>query len=307
MASLAGIFAAAATPLKADLGIDAERLIAHCRWLLGEGGCDGVNLLGTTGEATSFSVEQRLDAMRAVAESGLPMARFMVGTGAAALSDAIRLTSGACELGFAGALLLPPFFYKGIDDENVYAYAARVIEQAGGGKLGIYLYHIPQMSAVPYNFAVVEKLAAHFPGVVAGIKDSSGDFENSTGLARRFPALAVFPGSEGFLAKAPDAGFAGCISGTTNINGGFVSRGWEARDTDAGKASLKAAGAIRDALTAFSIVPAVKWTLAEMRGDPEWRRVHPPLRGLSDAEWEALRGQLAQTELFGPERSRLLA
>jgi 4-hydroxy-tetrahydrodipicolinate synthase len=308
MARLTGIFAAAATPLKADLSIDTERLIAHCRWLLGDGGCDGVNLLGTTGEATSFSVEQRLDAMRAVAESGLPMERFMVGTGAAALSDAVRLTSGARELGFAGALLVPPFYYKGIDDDSVYAYVARVIEQASGGsRMGIYLYHIPQMSAVAYNFSVIEKLAAHFPDVLAGIKDSSGDFENAMELARRFPAIAVFPGSEGFLAKAPDAGFAGCISATTNINGAFVSRGWKARDTDAGKISLKAGGAIREALAKFPFVPGVKWTLAEMQGDPEWKRVHPPLRGLTSAEWESLRGMLAETELFGTEASRQTA
>jgi 4-hydroxy-tetrahydrodipicolinate synthase len=307
MASLTGIFAAAATPLKADLSIDTERLIAHCRWLLSEGGCDGVNLLGTTGEATSFSVEQRLDAMRAVAESGLPMDRFMVGTGAAALSDTVRLTSAARELGFAGALLVPPFYYKGIDDDSVYAYVARVIEQASGGRMGIYLYHIPQMSAVPYNFPVIEKLVAHFPDVLAGIKDSSGDFANSMELAQRFPGIAVFPGSEGFLARAPDAGFAGCISATTNINGAFVSRGWKARDTDAGQASLKAGGAIRDALAKFPFVPGVKWTLAELQGDPDWKRVHPPLRGLTDAEWAALRGMLAETELFGAARSRQTA
>ena len=171
MGSLAGIFAAAATPLKADHSIDIDRLVQHCRWLLDEGGCDGVNLLGTTGEATSFSVEQRLDAMRAVAESDLPMERFMVGTGAAALSDAVRLTSAARELGFSGALLLPPFYYKNIEDESVYAYVAEVIERAAGGKLGIYLYHIPQFSAVPFSIPVVERLAAHFPGVLAGIKD----------------------------------------------------------------------------------------------------------------------------------------
>jgi 4-hydroxy-tetrahydrodipicolinate synthase len=303
MGSIKGIFAAAATPLKADLSIDIQRLVEHCRWLLNEGGCDGVNLLGTTGEATSFSVEQRLDAMRAVAESGLPMDRFMVGTGAAALKDAVRLTSGARELGFAGALLLPPFYYKNIDDESLYAYVAQVIEQASGGRLGVYLYHIPQISAVGFPHDVVERLVAHFPGVLAGIKDSSGNFEHSLELARRFTGIAVFPGSEGFLAKAPDAGFAGCISATTNINGAFVGRGWKSRQTDAGQAALNAASAIRDALSKFPLVPAVKWTLAEMRDDAEWKRTHPPLRGLTDAEWSSLRGMLAETELFSGTRA----
>ncbi len=303
MGSLAGIFAAAATPLKADHSIDIERLVKHCRWLLNEGGCDGVNLLGTTGEATSFSVEQRLDAMRAVADSGLPMERFMVGTGAAALSDAVRLTSGARELGFSGALLLPPFYYKNIDDESVYAYVAEVIERAAGGRLGIYLYHIPQFSAVPFAIPVVERLAAHFPGVLAGIKDSSGVFENSMEMAQRLPkTVSVFPGSEGLLARAPEAGFAGCISATTNVNGVFVSRGWKARETEAGRASLNAAGAIRDAISKYPLIAAVKWVLSEMQGDPEWRRTHPPLRGLTDSEWSSLRAALGETELFPAER-----
>jgi len=298
MGSLAGIFAAAATPLKADLNIDHDRLVRHCGWLLNEGGCDGVNLLGTTGEATSFSVEQRLDAMRAIAESGLPMQRFMVGTGAAALSDALRLTSGARELGFAGALLLPPFYYKDIADESLYAYVARVVEKAGGGKLGVYLYHIPQVSAVPYPIAVVERLAQAFPGALAGIKDSSGDLDHALELVKRVPSIAVLPGSEILLAKVPDAGFAGCISATTNINGAIVARGWKARDTDAGRAALKAAVAIREAIAQFPVIPAVKWLLAEMQGDAEWRRVHPPLRALTDAEWTRLRSLLAETELF---------
>jgi 4-hydroxy-tetrahydrodipicolinate synthase len=301
MGKLTGIFAAAATPLKADLSIDTDRLIGHCRWLLDEGGCDGVNLLGTTGEATSFSVEQRLDAMRAVAASGLPVERFMAGTGAAALSDALRLTSGARELGFAGALLLPPFYYKDIDDESLYAYVARVIEQAGGGGFGIYLYHFPRLSMVPYPIPVVQKLAAAFPGVLAGIKDSSGDFAHALALAENLPTIGVFPGSEAFLAKAPDAGFAGCISATTNINGALFARGWKARDTEAGRAALGAASAIREIASRLPVISSVKWVLAELQGDAEWRRVHPPLRGLTEAEWAGLRAQLAETGLFGAE------
>jgi 4-hydroxy-tetrahydrodipicolinate synthase len=299
MGKLTGIFAAAATPLKADLSIDTERLIGHCRWLLDAGGCDGVNLLGTTGEATSFSVEQRLDAMRAVAASGLPMQRFMVGTGAAALSDALRLTSGARELGFAGALLLPPFYYKDIDDESLYAYVARVIEGGCGGGFGLYLYHFPRLSMVPYPIPVVKKLAAAFPGVLAGIKDSSGDFDHALALAANLPTIGVFPGSEAFLAKAPDAGFAGCISATTNINGALFARGWKARDTEAGRAALGAASAIREIASRLPVISSVKWVLAELQGDAEWRRVHPPLRGLTEAEWVALRAQLAETGLFG--------
>jgi 4-hydroxy-tetrahydrodipicolinate synthase len=300
MRRLSGIFAATATPLKPDLLIDEAKLVEHCRWLLGEGGCDGVNLLGTTGEATSFSVGQRIGAMRAVAEAGLPMDRFMVGTGAAAMEDAVALTKIARELGFAGALLLPPFYYKNIKDEALEAYVATVMERAcGGGDLGLYLYHIPQFSGVPYPVPLVARLAERFPDHLAGIKDSSGDLANSKALADGIPSIAVFPGAETILAQSPQTKFAGCISATTNINGALVSKGWKAQDTAEGARLMQSASAIRAALSEIAVIPAVKWTLAELRDDQEWRRVHPPLSGLTESEWASLRAKLAANGVFG--------
>jgi 4-hydroxy-tetrahydrodipicolinate synthase len=305
MQKLAGIFAAATTPLGPDLSIDADRLVRHCRWLLDEGGCDGVNLLGTTGEATSFSVEQRLGAMRAVAESGLPMGRMMVGTGAAAMRDAITLTKAARELNFAGALLLPPFYYKAIADDALEAYVATVIEQACGGDLGLYLYHIPQMSTVPYPIPVVERLARRFPQTLAGIKDSSGDLEHAKALVESIPSIAVFPGAETLLGLAPNVNFAGCISATTNVTGAIVARGWKARGTEEGARALAAGSAIRATLSEFPAIAAVKWVLAELQHDPEWRRVHPPLSGLPETEWLRLRAKLAGSEVFKADLAAL--
>jgi 4-hydroxy-tetrahydrodipicolinate synthase len=298
MRRLSGIFAATATPLKPDLLIDEAKLVDHCRWLLDEGGCDGVNLLGTTGEATSFSVGQRIGAMRAVAEAGLPMERFMVGTGAAAMEDAVALTKIARELGFAGALLLPPFYYKGIKDEALEDYVGTIIERCCQGDFGLYLYHIPQISGVPYPVALVARLAERFPESLAGIKDSSGDLANARALADGIPSIAVFPGAETILAQSPQTKFAGCISATTNVTGGLVARGWKAQDTADGARLMQTASAIRTALSEYTVIPAVKWTLAELRGDAEWRRVHPPLSGLTSAEWTALRGKLAGSGLF---------
>jgi 4-hydroxy-tetrahydrodipicolinate synthase len=298
MQKLAGIFAAAATPLRQDLTIDAERLVRHCRWLLNEGGCDGVNLLGTTGEATSFSVEQRLDAMRAIAGSGLPMTRFMVGTGAAALRDAVTLTKAARDMEFSGALLLPPFYYKNIAEDALEAYVATVIEEACGGDFGLYLYHIPQFSAVPYPIPVVARLAKRFPNTLAGIKDSSGSIEHSIALAESLPSLAVFPGAETILGQAPNVNFAGCISATTNVTGAIASRGWKARGTEEGARTLASAAAIRAALSETPVISSVKWTLAELQNDPEWRRVHPPLSPMAEPDWLKLRSKLAESELF---------
>ena len=180
---LRGVIAAAATPLNTDFSIDIERLIQHCRALLTEG-CDGINLLGTTGEATSFSVEQRLAAMQAVARSGLPMSQFMVGTGAASLSDAVRLTREARDLDFTGALVLPPFYYKPIDNVGLFAYFDELINRVGAD-LRLYLYNFPQLSGVPYSLEFVQALKKKYPRQLLGLKDSSGDTSYAIAMAAR--------------------------------------------------------------------------------------------------------------------------
>lgn len=297
MAQLRGVIAAAATPVNSDLSIDLDHLTRHCAWLLGEGGCDGINLLGTTGEATSFSTEQRLAAMRAVARAGLPLDRFMVGTGAAALDDAVRLSAEAKTLGFAGALLLPPFYYKGIDAEALAAYVDAVIGRVGAEGLRLYLYHFPANSGVPYTPEAVARLRDTHPDVVVGLKDSSGDLDYSAGLVRRLPGFAVFPSAEASLGRAADLGFAGCISATANVTGPFAQAGWSGKDASAKAAGLAAAVEIRAAIAKFPLVAAVKATLGLLTGDDGWRRTMPPLSDLTSDETASLGRALAATEL----------
>lgn len=298
MTTLKGVIAAAATPLKDDLSIDLDGLVRHCRHLLGEGGCDGINLLGTTGEATSFSVEQRLAATRAVAESGLPLSCFMVGTGAAALDDAVRLTAAAKELGFAGALLLPPFYYKGIGEDGLVAYVTAVIERVGAEGLPLYLYHFPANSGVPYTPGAVKRLRDAFPDTLEGLKDSSGDLDYAAGLARDLPGFAVFPSAESAIGRAAELGFAGCISATANVTGPFAQAAFSGPTPEARRRGLEAAVAIRAAIAKFPLVAAVKETLALLSGEGGWRRLMPPLAALSAAEAAALAGALEQTALI---------
>jgi 4-hydroxy-tetrahydrodipicolinate synthase len=297
MAKLQGVIAAATTPIGTDLGIDLDRLVDHCRYLLGDGGCDGINLLGTTGEATSFSAEARISAMRAIAKSGLPLDRFMVGTGAAALDDAVRLTAEARTLGFAGALLLPPFYYKGIDAEGLVAYVEAVIARVGAVDLPLYLYHFPQNSGVPYTIEVVSRLRERNPKIVLGLKDSSGDLDYSAALASRLPGFAVFPSAEGALGRAKELGFAGCISATANVTGPFAQRAWSAAGEEA-KEGLAQAVAIRAAIAQFPLVASVKATVTLLKGEPSWRRVMPPLTALSEEQLRSLEKALSATALM---------
>jgi len=297
MNTLKGVIAAAATPLKDDRSIDLDHLVRHCAWLLDEGGCDGINLLGTTGEATSFSAEQRIAAMRAVAASGLPLTRFMVGTGAAAFDDACRLTAEAKALGFAGALLLPPFYYKGIDAEALTGYVTALIKCVGGEGLPLYLYHFPANSGVPYTADAVARLRDAFPAVLKGLKDSSGDLDYSAGLAKSLPGFDVFPSAEASIGRAAELGFAGCISATANVTGAFAQRAFTGGSAGERAEGLAEAVRIRAEISKFPLVAAVKEALALLTGQGVWRQLMPPLTSLTQAQSAALRVALAGTAL----------
>jgi 4-hydroxy-tetrahydrodipicolinate synthase len=296
MSSLKGVIAAVATPVTEDLSIDLDRLLEHCGWLLGAGRCDGINLLGTTGEATSFSTSQRLAAMQAVAVSGLPLQQFMVGTGAAALDDAVQLTAAARNLGFAGALLVPPFYYKQIDDGGLTAFIDAVIGRVGGNDLPLYLYHFPANSGVPYPVDVVASLRDRYPETVRGLKDSSGDLAYSAELARRLPGFDVFPSVEGSLARASELGFAGCISATVNVTAPFAQTAYSGASPEARAAGLASAVHLRGELSKFPLVAAVKQAVAFMKGDQHWSRLVPPLRALDSGQgmalWKAIEGRV---------------
>jgi len=297
MRKLQGVIAAVATPLSDDLSIDHNHLVSHCRWLLEQGGCNGINLLGTTGEATSFSATRRVEAMRAIARSGLPLERFMVGTGAAALEDSVHLTTEAKALGFAGALLLPPFYYKGIAADGLVAYVETVVERVGREGLRLYLYHFPQNSGVPYSIDVVARLRERYPDVLLGLKDSSGDLEYAATLTRKLEGFAVFPSAEASLARAKELGFAGCISATANVTGPFAQRAWSATGAAAEEGLTKAVE-IRAAIAQFPLVAAVKGSLALLKGEPGWRSVIPPLSPLSDDQLAELEKALSATALL---------
>ncbi|HYB55067.1 MAG TPA: dihydrodipicolinate synthase family protein, partial [Alphaproteobacteria bacterium] len=193
-----GLLSPVVTPFKADLGVDAARLIRHCRWLVSQN-C-GLAPFGTNSEANSLSLEERLDLLAALIEAKIDPRVMMPGTGCCALPDSVRLSKRAVELGVAGVLMLPPFYYKGVADDGLFRNFAEVIERVGDKRLRIYLYHIPPVSEVPISLALIERLLKAYPGTVAGVKDSSGDWKNTEAMLKAFPGIFdVFAGSEAFL------------------------------------------------------------------------------------------------------------
>ncbi len=282
-----GVYAAALTPLDDDLAPDCGRLVKHCRWLL-DNGCNGLAVLGTTGEANSFSVDERLQILDALAEAGFSGAELIPGTGCCALTDSVRLTRRAVEIGAAGVLMLPPFYIKNVSDDGLFASYAEIIERVGDARLRVYLYHFPQMSAVPLSHGLIERLLKAYPKSVAGIKDSSGDLGNMTAMARNFPALRVFSGTERFLAPILKAGGVGCISAGANVLSTPTGRLYDLWRAKADEAEIgrmqEEVTRLRLMLEGFPMIAAMKAMVARHTGDGAWANVRPPLVKLAPAE-----------------------
>ena len=276
-----GVFAPVVTPFEADLRPDATRLVRHCRWLLDQD--VGLAVFGTNSEANSLTVREKLDLLDALAAAGIPAERMMPGTGCCAFPDTVELTRRAVAQGCAGVLMLPPFYYKGVSDDGLFSSYAEVIERVADDRLRIYLYHIPPVSQVPISFALIERLLARYPRAIAGIKDSSGDWNNTRAMLDRFQPLGfdVFAGSETFLLATLRAGGAGCISATANVNPRAIAtlaRGWRKPDAEVRQAALDR---IRATFQKSPMIPALKAAIAHFSGDDGWAVVRPPLVALS--------------------------
>jgi 4-hydroxy-tetrahydrodipicolinate synthase len=289
------------TPYKHDLAPDPERLLRHCRWLLTQG-CAGLAVFGTTSEANSLSTGERSELLAGLVAGGVDPARLMPGTGCCALPDSVRLTKEAVGAGCGGVLVLPPFYYKNVSDEGLFRTYAELIERVGDARLRVYLYHIPQMAMAGFSPALIERLLGAYPGTVAGIKDSSGDFANSRILLERFAGggFEVFVGTERLLLPNLRAGGAGCISATANVNAApmvELFRQWESASAEAQQAKLDA---FRALLEKGPVIPSLKEIVAHWSGDPTWREVRPPLVELTRAQASALVAELERREFSMP-------
>ncbi|MFZ0670641.1 MAG: dihydrodipicolinate synthase family protein [Pseudolabrys sp.] len=277
--ALSGVIAAIATPIDENGAPDLKRAVSLARYLL-DNGCDGLNVLGTTGEATSFSVDERKGVMSAYKPNGLPMHRLMVGTGAASVTDAVALTRHAADLGFGGALVLPPFYYKSVPDDGLVAYVETLVKATEQKPIPIYLYHFPAMSGLPWHVALIRRLLDSYSSRIVGLKDSSGDMAYARSAAAILKDFAVFPSTEACLLDARRGDFAGCISATANVNADLCARAWSEGDT----AALEAAVTIRKLFDGKPLVPGVKALLAHIHGDAGLARVRPPLAPFSAAD-----------------------
>lgn len=278
-----GVLAAVLTPMREDLSIDRAAFAEHCRRLLDDG-AHGLGIFGTTGEANSLSVGERIEAWEALVADGVPAGALLPGTGACALPDAVELSQEALALGAPGVLALPPFYYKGVSDDGLFRFFAELIERVGDDRLRVFLYHIPPMAQVGFTPELIGRLLDAYPGIIAGTKDSAGDAPRIERICREFPQLDVFAGSEALLLDTLRWGGAGCISASVNV----LAR--EAREIYDRHAAGEDAQAAQDALTeqrrfleGYPLIPALKAIMHARTRDDAWRHIRPPLDVLSEA------------------------
>ena len=290
---LSGVLCPVITPFNGDLSPNPDKLIRQCQWLLSQN--VGLAVFGTNSEANSLSVEEKIALLDQLVDAGIDVTRMMPGTGCCALPDSVRLTVHAVGLGCAGTLMLPPFYYKGVDDDGLYASYSEVIERVGNDKLRIYLYHIPPISQVGISLDLIERLLKAYPETVVGIKDSSGDWANTSAmLERRWDNFRIFAGSENFLLRTMQCGGVGCISATANINPAAIHNLFATWQSEGATAAQEQLDAVREIVQRYPMIPALKAIVANYGDDSAWETVRPPLVSLGSEQKESLMESLDQ-------------
>ena len=286
-----GVLAPVVTPFKKDLSPDTERFLDLCRWITSQKA--NLAVFGTNSEANSLSVKEKINLLEKLISSGISGDSLMPGTGCCSMSETVELTRLAVSLGCRGVLMLPPFYYKGVTDEGLFTYFSEVIERVNDEHLSIYLYHIPPISQIPLSSTLVNQLVSKYPEVVAGIKDSSGDWNQTESFHKlNLPNFRIFCGSESFLLKNMPVGGAGCISATANVNPLAINelfKNWAHPDAELQQNRVNK---IRNIFQRYPMIPALKETIALHSGDKEWSRVRAPLIPISKNQSDALRDEL---------------
>lgn len=288
---ITGVFSAATTPLNADGSPDVGLFTEHCKRLIEEG-CHGVALLGTTGEANSFSMGERRMLLEAALKAGISPDKLLPGTGVAAIPETIELTKHALSLGVTKVVMLPPFYYKGVSDDGLFNAYSAILEGVNDSRLQVILYHIPQVSGIPLSVPLIGRLVEAFPDAVVGIKESAGDFNNMQAIIAAYPGFSVLCGADPLLLPLLKAGGAGCITATSNLVADSLRTVYDHVRDEAQTAKVDAAQAringYRTLSNSYVQIPTIKAMVGLKTGNAAWKRTRPPLVALTDAEYTAL-------------------
>lgn len=303
-ARLRGVLSPVLTPFTSDLKPDTKRFVTHCRWLLEQG--VGLAMFGTNSEGNSLSVAEKCLLLDALIGAGVPMQRSLPGTGSCNLPDAVALTSACVAAGCGGVLVLPPFYYKNPPEDGLFRFFAELVERVGDRRLRVYLYHIPPVASVGISPSLVERLLKSYPSVIAGMKDTGGDWAFTQSMIERFgPAgFDVFAGTETILLDTLKSGGAGCIAATANVNPARIVelfQNWQSSEASEMQAGLNRT---RGLFAAQPMISAMKTALAHFAGDDGWKTVRPPLMPLAPDASRALLKSLLEAGFSMPDLGR---
>ena len=277
-----GLIAPILTPFNDDLSVATSLYVDHAKRLFDQG-CAGIAPFGTTGEALSVGIDERIAAIRDLIDGGIDAARMIPGTGLSNVADTARLSRACLDMGCAGVLTLPPFYFKSVTEDGLYRHFEQLIATIGSDAR-IYLYHIPPIAIVGVPPALAARLHADFPDQIVGIKDSSGDWDNTRALLD-IDGMIVYPGSELPLLDALELGAPGCITATANINAGDIVRVldlYERGDIAGAQALHEPVKRFRLLVQDYALIPAQKRLLAIATDDARWANVRPPLTAMSE-------------------------
>ena len=284
MLKISGTFCAALTPLNEDYSINKDLFLDHCSRLLLQN-LDGLGIFGTTGEANSFNLNQKIDAINFLINNNIDPKKLIIGTGLCSINDTVSFTKNISNLNIKAVLVLPPFYYKDVSNEGVIEFYKRVIEEVGDNELKYILYHFPKLSGVPINFEIIEKLLKLFPQNVVGIKDASADIDFMLKIIKYFGDFAVFSGSDSLALKICKQGGAGAITATSNISGkllSFIYNNYQNEDEIENFQNLQVK--IRDVLSNNELISTLKAYMSVTSKKSEWNRVNPPLKKIQNPE-----------------------
>ncbi len=284
----AGVLAAAVTPVDNNLVPNEVLMVDHCKWLL-KNGVDGLAILGTTGEANSFSLKERISIIEGLIEAGIPAEKMMPGTGSCTLTDAVILSSLCVKSGARGVLMLPPFYYKSPSDDGLFSFFSEVIQRVGSDALKIYLYHFPQQSVTPFSLNLIERMVKEYPNTIVGMKDSSGDLNNMIAAARNFPEFCVLSGADDLVLPLLKQGGGGCITACANILPGLLKEMYEGFCSGEDITEInKMITAVRMVMAKLPAPPGQKAILARHTENDEWHNMRPPLMRLENDKLKQL-------------------
>ena len=298
--TLPAVLSPVLTPFKADGNPDAQKLLKQCKWLESNG--VGQAVFGTNSEANSMSAPQKMSTLTALIEGGLNPAHMMPGTGATSIDATVNMTRHAVNHKCAGVLMLPPFYYKDITDDGLFAYFSEVIQKVGDSALQIYIYNIPPVTKINLSLSLLERLAKEYPKTVVGMKDSSGDWSYTESVIKLLApsGFRVYAGSEVFLMRTLRAGGVGCISATANVNPFALSElaaHWRESNADERQAALDK---VRSVFAKYQMIAGMKTAVAHFSNDSEWLRVRPPLMQLTTEQQTQLISELKQINFSMP-------